>query len=47
MDAILTIKGLEKSFGEHRILSGVAFNVFPGDVVSIIGASGSGQDDTS
>ncbi len=43
MDAILTIKGLEKSFGEHRILSGVAFNVFPGDVASIIGASGSGK----
>jgi polar amino acid transport system ATP-binding protein len=43
MDAILTIKGLEKSFGAHRILAGVALDVFPSDVVSIIGASGSGK----
>jgi polar amino acid transport system ATP-binding protein len=43
MDAILTIKGLEKSFGEHRILSGIALDVLPGDVVSIVGASGSGK----
>ena len=43
MDAILTIKGLEKSFGKHRILAGVALDVFPSDVVSIIGASGSGK----
>ena len=43
MAAILTIKGLEKSFGAHRILTGVALDVFPSDVVSIIGASGSGK----
>jgi polar amino acid transport system ATP-binding protein len=43
MDPILTIKGLTKSFGANRILRGVDFDVFPGDVVAIIGASGSGK----
>lgn len=43
MDAILTIRALEKSFGKHRILTGVSLDVFSGDVLSIIGASGSGK----
>ncbi len=43
MDPVLTIRGLEKSFGQHRILVGVDLDVFPSDVVSIIGASGSGK----
>jgi polar amino acid transport system ATP-binding protein len=43
MDAILTIRGLTKTFGAHAILRGVDLDVFAGDVVSIIGASGSGK----
>ena len=43
MDAILTIRGLTKSFGAQTILRGIDLDVFPGDVVSIIGASGSGK----
>jgi polar amino acid transport system ATP-binding protein len=43
MTPILTIKGLTKSFGTNRILRGVDFEVFPSDVVAIIGASGSGK----
>jgi polar amino acid transport system ATP-binding protein len=43
MTPILTIKGLTKSFGPNRILRGVDFEVFPTDVVAIIGASGSGK----
>jgi polar amino acid transport system ATP-binding protein len=43
MAPILTIKGLTKSFGPNRILRGVDFEVFPSDVVAIIGASGSGK----
>ena len=43
MDAVLTIKGLKKSFGTQAILRGVDLDVFPADVVSIIGASGSGK----
>jgi polar amino acid transport system ATP-binding protein len=43
MQPILTIRGLTKSFGANRILRGVDFEVFPGDVVAIIGSSGSGK----
>ena len=43
MTPILTIKGLTKSFGSNLILRGVDFEVFPADVVAIIGASGSGK----
>ncbi|MBX3730932.1 MAG: amino acid ABC transporter ATP-binding protein [Candidatus Sumerlaeia bacterium] len=43
MTPILTIEGLTKSFGSNRILRGVDFEVFPSDVVAIIGASGSGK----
>jgi len=43
MTPILTIRGLTKSFGPNRILRGVDFEVFPADVVAIIGASGSGK----
>jgi polar amino acid transport system ATP-binding protein len=43
MTPILTIRGLTKSFGANRILRGVDFEVFPADVVAIIGASGSGK----
>ena len=43
MTPILTISGLTKSFGPNTILRGVDFEVFPADVVAIIGASGSGK----
>jgi polar amino acid transport system ATP-binding protein len=43
MVAILAIRGLAKSFGTHRVLAGIDLDVFPSDVVSIIGASGSGK----
>ncbi len=42
-DAVLNIAGLEKSFGANPILRGVDLDVYPADVVSIIGASGSGK----
>ena len=40
--AILEIKHLRKSFGDHEVLKDIDFTVNPGDVTSIIGASGSG-----
>jgi polar amino acid transport system ATP-binding protein len=40
---VLTIRGLAKSFGSHPILRAIDFDVFPADVVAIIGASGSGK----
>ena len=41
--AILEIKHLRKSFGDHEVLKDIDFTVNPGDVTSIIGASGSGK----
>lgn len=41
--AILTVSHLEKSFGSHAVLKDIGFSVHTGDVVSVIGASGSGK----
>lgn len=40
---LLKIRELNKSFGNLHVLKDVALEVFPGEVVSIIGASGSGK----
>ena len=39
---ILEIKDLCKSFGKTQVLKGVNFSMEEGEVVSIIGSSGSG-----
>ena len=41
--AIISIRGLQKSFGEHRVLNGIDFDVLPSQVVVVIGPSGSGK----
>lgn len=40
---VLKIKNLVKYFGKREILRNVSFDVFQGDVICIIGASGSGK----
>ncbi|WP_223226350.1 amino acid ABC transporter ATP-binding protein [Sporomusa sp. GT1] len=40
---MLKIKNLVKYFGKREILRNVSFDVFQGDVICIIGASGSGK----
>jgi ABC-type histidine transport system ATPase subunit len=40
---LIRIDGLRKSFGANEVLKGVSADVRPGEVVSIIGASGSGK----
>ena len=40
---ILEIRHLGKSFGTHEVLRDIDFTVKKGDVISIIGASGSGK----
>ncbi len=40
---VLEIRNLKKSFGSHEVLKDISFTVRTGDVISIIGASGSGK----
>ena len=39
----LTIDGLHKSYGDNKVLKGVSLKANTGDVISLIGASGSGK----
>lgn len=41
--AMLEVRGLKKTFGEHTVLDGVDLQVFQGEVVAIIGPSGTGK----
>ena len=43
MDEILRLEHLEKTFGTHKVLRDISFSVNKGDVISIIGSSGSGK----
>jgi polar amino acid transport system ATP-binding protein len=40
---ILDIQGLRKTYGQHEVLKGVDCSVQEGEVISIIGSSGSGK----
>lgn len=40
---VLTVKSIEKSFGNTMVLKDISFEVNPGEVVAIIGPSGSGK----
>lgn len=39
----LTVEGLHKSYGDNQVLKGVSLKAKTGDVISLIGASGSGK----
>ena len=43
MEEILSLEHLEKTFGTHQVLRDISFSVNKGDVISIIGSSGSGK----
>lgn len=40
---MISLEGIDKSFGKNHVLQGVNLTVDTGEVVSIIGASGSGK----
>lgn len=43
MAEILRLEHLEKTFGENRVLKDINFSVNKGEVISVIGSSGSGK----
>src|SRR5262245_19204088 len=43
MTAVLTVQGLEKSFGTRRVLAGVSFAVHAGDRIALVGVNGAGK----
>jgi ABC-type sugar transport system ATPase subunit len=40
---VLRARGIEKSFGAVQVLRGVDFDVYPGEVVALIGDNGAGK----
>lgn len=40
---LIQVKNLQKSFGANIVLDGVTVDIYKGDVVCVIGASGSGK----
>ena len=42
-DPIIQVRHLKKSFGSHEVLKDIDFEIYPGEVVCIIGSSGSGK----
>ncbi|MGP8336797.1 MAG: ABC transporter ATP-binding protein [Methanosarcinaceae archaeon] len=43
MENIISIKGLSKAFGSHRVLKNIDFEVKKGDFVTIFGPNGAGK----
>lgn len=42
-DVLIKVEGLQKSFGENEVLKGINAEIHKGDVMVVIGASGSGK----
>ena len=42
-NAVISVKDLKKTFRENEVLKGVSIDIYKGDVVCVIGASGSGK----
>lgn len=40
-DAIISVEELSKAFGQHEVLRKIDFNVEPGEIICIVGSSGS------
>lgn len=43
---ILSLKNLSKNFGQNKIIKDVNLDIFPKDIISIIGSSGTGKSTT-
>ena len=45
-NALLTVRDLHAWYGESHVLHGMAFDVFPGEVVTLLGRNGAGKTTT-
>lgn len=43
MNAAIEVRGLEKRYGNHRVLQGVSFSVNPGEIFGLLGVNGAGK----
>lgn len=43
IEPMVEVRNLEKWFGEKRILKDVSFNVYPGEILGLVGKSGCGK----
>ena len=43
MSSMISVKGLEKQFGELKVLKGIDLEINEGEVVAVIGPSGTGK----
>ena len=41
-ESVISIKDLSKSFGDHEVLRKIDINVNAGEIICIVGSSGSG-----
>ena len=37
---LLSVKGLKKTFGKKTVVDDVSFDVFPGEVIAVVGENG-------
>ncbi len=42
-EAVLTLKGVKKSYGSHEVLKGVNMTVYKGDIYGLVGRNGAGK----
>ena len=42
-DAVITIRGLEKSFGDFEVLRGIDLDLYQGENLVVLGRSGTGK----